>query len=91
MRFYKLGIHIAKSLAALLTPQQLQRFLQTPTSQLTEYQQSLGMWIRNHILPHNTYLCEALSLLGMASSDEKSLYLIEFAQHYLILERADMQ
>lgn len=89
MRFYQECVNVAKSVGALLTEEQMGAFLQGNVETMYAYQRVLGMWIGNHLLPHNPYLSDALSLLGMKTTEEKTRYLIAFAQQYWLLSRAD--
>lgn len=90
MRFYQECVNVAKSVGALLTEEQMGAFLQGDVERMPVYQSVLGMWIGNHLLPHNPYLSDALSLLGMKTTEDKTRYLFAFAQQYWRLSRADM-
>ena len=90
MRFYKSCTDVAKSIGALLNEEQMAAFVETDFDHLWEYQLTIGMWIRNHLLPHNAYLRQALLILDYVTPNEMSLFLIEFAQKYWKLERAEM-
>ena len=90
MRFYQECVKVAKSVGALLTEEQMGKFLQGDAETMDGYQRVLGMWIGNHLLPHNLYLSDALSLLGMKRIEDKTRYLIAFSQQYWLLSRADM-
>ena len=90
MRFYEACVAVAKSVGALMNDKQMETFIATNIGRLCDYQVSIGMWIRNHLLPHNTYLSEALTLLGYTTPEKQSLFLIEFAHRYWRLHHADM-
>ena len=90
MRFYNECIGVAKSVAALLTERQLAVFSDADTACLADYQLTIGLWIRNHLLPHNTYLSEALSVLGYATTEEQVAFLVVFSHQYWKLNRAGM-
>ena len=90
MRFYTECVRVAESVGALLTEKQRALFVACEQDKLPEYQLTLGLWIRHHLLPHNAYLREALDVLGFVTPDEMSLYLIEFAQQYWKLKYAEM-
>ena len=90
MRFYTECVRVAESVGALMSEEQCAHFAECESKRLPEYQWTLGMWIRNHLLPHNTYLRAALNVLGFATPDDMSLFLIEFAQQYWKLKRIGM-
>ena len=90
MRFYKECSNVARSVGALMTSEQRAEFVACEQDKLPEYQLTLGLWIRHHLLPHNAYLRDALDVLGFVTPDEMSLYLIEFAQQYWKLKHAEM-
>ena len=90
MRFYQECVKVAKSVGALLTEEQMGRFVQGDVAAMSEYRHVLGMWIGHHLLPHNLYLPDALSLLGMETTEEQLRYLIAFSQQYWLLSRANM-
>ena len=90
MRFYQECVKVAKSVGALLTEEQMGKFLQGDAETMYEYHRVLGMWIGHHLLPHNPYLTDALSLLGKDTEEDKTRYLIAFSQQYWLLSRANM-
>lgn len=90
MRFYSECVNVAKSVGALMNDKQIVGFVQAEQRQLNDYHLTLGLWIRHHLLPHNTYLCDALEVLGLATSEEKSKFLVDFARQYWKLALAEM-
>ena len=90
MKFYQACIHVAESVAALMTPQQIDAFIHTDDTLLADYQLSLGMWVRNHLLSHDTYLRDALTALALHTPVEMSLYLLQFTKQYLVLKRENL-
>ncbi len=90
MRFYKECVVVAERVWWLMNEEQSALFTDTELGQLWQYQLTLGMWIQNHILPHNAYLRQALTVLGYVTPNEKSLFLIEFAQQYWKLRCAQL-
>ena len=90
MRFYEECVRVAESVGALMSDEQRTCFTKCEVNKLGEYQWTLGMWIHNHLLPHNTYLHGALIILGYVTPDEMSRYLIAFAQQYWKLKCAEM-
>lgn len=90
MRFYQECVHVAKSVGALLAEEEKVTFINDGAERIEDYQITLGMWIRNHLLPHNAYLSKALTLLGYTTAEEQSMYLIYFAHQYWKLSREEM-
>lgn len=90
MRFYQECIRVANSVGALMNEKEKTAFVHGDTARIEDYQYTLDIWIRNHLLPHNTYLVQALTVLGYATTKEQSLYLIDFARQYWKLSQADM-
>ena len=90
MRFYQECVMVAKSVGALMTEEQMTKFLNGNVETMHDFQSVLGMWIGHHLLPHNPYLMDALSLLGMETAEQKTRYLIAFSQQYWLLNRANM-
>lgn len=87
MQFYDECVCVAQSIGSLMNFEQMESFVRAVSS---EHRYVLGMWINHHLLPHNTYLSEALTMLGMATDEEKSMFLIEFTQQYWRLHRAEL-
>ncbi len=87
MKFYQACVNVAKSVGALMNEEQRRRFVETPVE---GWQYVLGIWMRHHILPHNTYLREALTVLGYRSEEEMSRFLVEFTHAYWKLSKAEM-
>ena len=87
MPFYDACVDVAESIGLLMNAEQMESFVRAVSS---EHRYVLGMWINHHLLPHNTYLSEALAVLGMATDEEKSMFLIEFSQQYWRLRRAEL-
>ena len=87
MRFYQECVRVAQSVGTLMTEEQLAAFADTITA---EHRYVLGMWVGNHLLPQNPYLHEALEALGLTTAEEKTQFLITFAQQYWILFRRNL-
>ncbi|MBQ3202490.1 MAG: hypothetical protein IJB36_02475 [Clostridia bacterium] len=86
MRFYQECVNVAKSVGAVMDEQRRRQFAKTPVE---EWYHPLGRWICR-LLPTNSYLREALTVLGYRSDEEISRYLVEFSQNYWKLVYADM-
>lgn len=90
MRFYHECIKVANSVELLFTEEQRTLFIEADLIHLYEYQSSVGMWIQRRILPHNSYLHNALTVLGYTEFEDMSFFLLEFTQRYWKLKRADL-
>ncbi len=90
MRFYDTCIAMAQQVLAEMSVEEQRCFAETPYADIWQYHFSVGLWIRNHYLNESDYLYRALRVLGRPSADEMSLFLLEFIQQYLQLERANM-
>jgi len=90
MRFYMECAEVAEKIAAQMTREALELFIETEYSELFRFHFSWGMWIRNHCLDPQGYLYKALNVLGKETRDEMSMFLLGFAQQYLTLKRASL-
>lgn len=90
MRFYEECALVAESIGALFDEKQRRQFMGCAAEQLGQYQPSLGMWIRHHLLPHRPYLHSALTAVGQTTPEEMAAYLIAFAHQYWRLKYADL-
>ena len=90
MRFYDECALVAESIGALFSEKQRKQFALCAAEELWQYQPSLGMWIRHHLLPHRPYLHNALMALGLTTPEEMAAYLITFAHQYWKLKYADL-
>ena len=91
MRFYKACEAVAIQVKELMTAEQQLCFMETPFRDMWQYHFTLGLWIRNHCLDEKGYLFKALRVLGKRTKDEMAMFLLDFTQSYLLLERANMR
>ena len=90
MRFYDECALVAESIGALFSEKQRKQFALCAAEELGQYRPFLGMWICHHLLPHRTYLHNALAALGQTTSEEMAEYLIAFAHQFWKLKYADL-
>ena len=90
MRFCEACIAVAEQMASFMTQEERAIFMETEYGELFNYYFSLGQWLHIHHLHESAYLYRALRILGKKSKEEMSLFLLEFAQQYFLLKRAEM-
>ena len=90
MRFYEACVAVTNEIKKQMSLEEQLCFMETSYNDLWQYHFSVGHWVRNHCLDEKGYLYKALLMLGMQTKDEMSMFLLEFSQGYLLLERADM-
>jgi len=90
MRFYEECVAVAQQLEKEMSQENQALFMECPFSELWKYHLTLGLWMRNRYLNEQSYLYQALLILGKKTKDEMSMFLLKFAQQYLLLKRAQM-
>ena len=89
MRFYKSCVTVVERIQEQLNLEEQLTLMETPYEELWRYS-DLGVWIENHYLKETDYLYKAFKLIGKQTKEEMTLFLLEFSQGYLVLERAEM-
>ena len=90
MRFYEACVNIAESIGALLSDEERLRFTECAFDNLWIYDETIGLWITNHLLTGNTYLKTALIAIGCVSHHEMYWFLLGFTQQYWRLKQAEL-